>query len=125
MKIYLGDIDSPRENKTQMPMESGYLRKEKFNIERRARTASGRLVTDIVATKQRFMFIFPHILADDFDAWDAQYMTDRFREIEIERQYGTFEKVIVEFGPDYGAQRYMTRRNKWVYSGVQFVFEEV
>lgn len=125
MKVYLGNIDSSRENKTQMPMESGYLRTEKFNIERRARTASGCLVIDIVAVKRRYVFIFPHILADDFDIWDAQYIPDRFREIEIEQQDGTFEKVTVEFDLNYGAQRYMTRRDKWVYSGVQFVFEEV
>ena len=125
MKVYLGDIGSTRGNKTQMPMESGYLQREKFNIERRARMASGRLVTDIVAVKRRFIFIFPYMLADDFDIWDAQYMPDRFREIEIEKQDETYEKVAVEFGPNYGAQRYMTRRNKWVYSGVQFAFEEV
>jgi len=125
MRVYLGDVGTTQAQKTLMPMTGGFLAIENFAAaSRRGRLASGKLVVDVVATKRRFTFSFEKIMAADFEVWDAQYRSTAFRELEVENRDGTYTKATVEFGSDYGAQRFRTR-DEWLDAGVQFVLEEV
>lgn len=123
MRVYLGDVGTATAAKTLMPMTGGFLNIEKVPIERRGRLASGKLVVDVVAVKRRFVFSFDKIKAEDFEVWDAQYRTNQLRELEIEERNGTFTKATVDFGADYGAQRFRTVK-PWLYAGVQFTLDE-
>lgn len=120
----MGDIGTTQEQKTKMPMLGGFLTIEDFKIERRSRTASGKLVIDVVATKKRLLFEFENIKTEDFRSWEAQQRFNEMREIEYENEDTNFEKLVVNFGGDYPHRRRRTN-GPWLFEQVNFVLEEV
>ena len=126
MKIFIGDIDSEQNAKTEMPMLGGFLQVEPFRIENKSRTISGKLVKHVTAEKKRFVFIFNHIQEDDYATWIGEQRLDEYREIEIEQPDGeTYDKYTVDFVFDHQHLRSKVNIDPWLYDGVVFVLEEV
>ena len=126
MEVYIGDVDTTQEEKTEMPMLGGFLRVENFKLERKARTAGGRLVIDVIATKKRLVFEFVNMRAEDFREWEDQQRLKEPREIEYQNEGGAtdFEKLVVNFEGDYPHLRARTN-GPWVFAQVTFVLEEI
>ena len=125
MKIFIGDIGSARASKQEMPMLGGFFTSEPFKIERKNRLAGGKLVTDVIAIKNRIIITFGHIRQEDYDVWVSQQRFNEFREIEYEGADETYTKLVVDFEINHSQRRSKTNKDPWLYNEVMFIFEEV
>lgn len=124
MKIYIGDVGTLRTAKTLMPMLGGYFNISNFKIETLRRVSSGKLVSDVVATKKLITISFDFMLPEDYETWEAQQRLAEWREVEYEERDASYTKLTVNLVGNYGHKRFRVYP-RWIYANVVFQLEEV
>ena len=101
------------------------LEEEDFEITREDRTASGRLVIDVITVKKRFTLNYSTItgtvLKQLQEVYDAGF--DHILQLQIERQDGTIDSYDVKMRP-FSRSRIFPAGD-WLWEGITIELEEV
>lgn len=104
------------------PMSRGITVKD-VEIVKEARTASGKLVTDVVAVKKKFVLTYKFVTHGILQTLANLYSTSKIATLKIEQPEGTIEVYSVRFRP-FSRARYLIG-NEWYWEGISIELEEV
>jgi len=99
------------------------LSEEEFEIKRENRTASGKLVVDIIAVKKKFTLNYNMLINEELDQLIRLYKIQGTKSLVVQRKDGTKNQYNVFFQP-FARENFM-RADEWHFSGVSIVLEEV
>lgn len=120
-RIWLG----PPGNEILLPEMGRRLSEEDFEIKNEQRTASGRLIRDVIAVKKRFKldysFATNAILKQLKQIYQAGINGNLV--LKIEQEDGSIEQYEVVSRP-FSRSRYLVG-NKWFWEGISIELEEV
>ncbi|MBU9711058.1 hypothetical protein [Evansella tamaricis] len=99
------------------------LGEEDIEISREDRTASGRLVRDIIAIKKRFSLSYGVLEGEDLEQLSRLYNLQVPLNLIIERESGSNDSYEVVFRPF--ARSNFLRTGEWYWRGISVTLEEV
>ena len=118
-RIWLGrpgmEILMPHLNRTFVEQDT--------EISTKSRTASGRLVEDIVAVKKVFNITYGTLKDEDLEALKELYKIGDMLSLKVERNSGNIETYTVKMSP-FNRQRLIIA-TRWYWNGVTITLEEV
>lgn len=94
-----------------------------MEITREGRTASGKLVLDIIAIKKMFNLNYSMITGTVLAQLKALYETGGILNLKVERQDASVDEYQVKFRP-FSRARYLTR-GEWLWENITVELEEV
>ena len=98
---------------------------EDFEISKEQRTASGRLVKEVIAVKKRFTLEYSFVTNAILKQLKELYQsgTHNHLNLKIEQEDGSIEEYEVVFRP-FSRSRYLIG-DKWYWEGISIELEEV
>ena len=112
-------------NEQLLPAMGRKLSVEDFEILKEARTASGRLVREIIDVKRRFKLDYSFVTNAILEQLRQLYQLGikNNLSLKIEQENGEIEQYEVVFRP-FSRSRYLIG-NKWFWEGISIELEEV
>lgn len=118
--IWLGVLG----NETNIYNKSTEINETKLPIERADRTASGRKVKDVIATKNLVNITYGLMNNDELNTLESIYNLDDTLSLLIEREDASIDSYLVEMKP---VSKTNTSRinGKWYWEGIALILEEI
>lgn len=98
------------------------FREEPFEIVREERTASGRLVQDVIAEKTKFIITYSKVSGPILESLAAIYSLGGPLNLMIEQRDGSIKEYEVKFRP-FGRSRFLMI-GEWIWEGITIELEE-
>ncbi len=96
---------------------------EDIEISREDRTASGRLVSDVIAVKKKFTINYSFITNEILEQLSNLYNASGTKILKIEQENGSTQEYRVRFRP-FSRSRYLIGK-KWFWEGISLELEEI
>ncbi len=110
-------------NNTELSPMGRKLTMEDIEISKEARTASGRLVSDISAVKKRFTLSYSFVTNEILEQLSSLYQASGTKILKIEKEDKSTEEYRVKFRP-FSRARYLIGRN-WYWENISIELEEI
>jgi hypothetical protein len=106
-----------------MPNLSRKFSEEDTEISKESRTASGRLVIDVVAIKKVFTLEYSTVTGDVLETLKTVYALGGILSLKVERKDGTIDIYTVRMRP-FGRKRVLMAI-EWLWDGITVKLEEI
>lgn len=112
-------------NEQLLPEMGRRLNVEDFEIAKEERTASGRLVRDVIAVKKRFKIDYRFVTNAILEQLRQIYLSGigKSLRLKIEREDSTIEECEIAFRP-FSRSRYLVGK-QWFWEGISIELEEI
>ena len=108
---------------TELPLMGRRLTEQDIEISVETRTASGRLVSDLIAVKKKFTLSYSFVTDDILRQLSSLYNLGGVRTLKIERADESIDEYRVKFRP-FSRARYLIG-NEWYWENISIELEEV
>lgn len=118
-RLWLGRTGMEQE----LPAMGRRFAEEDFEIAREDRTASGKLVSDIIATKKKFNLSYSFITNEVLATLRGIYALGGILNLKIEQSDSSISEYQVKFRP-FGRARTLLG-NDWFWENITLILEEI
>lgn len=118
-KIWLGNVG----NEVLLPNMSRTYAETDTEITQEKRTASGKLVIDIIAEKKEFTISYTKVTDDVLQALKNVYSLGNILNLKVEDKEGTINAYTVKIRP-FGRTRVLMAK-EWLWEGISIKLEEI
>ena len=118
-KVWLGRIG----NEEELTSVGRKFTETDFEITREDRTASGRLVIDVIATKKKFNLSYELVTNTTLEQLNRLYSTGGILSLRTQNNDGSVNHYMVKFRP-FTRSRFLAV-GEWLWEGISLELEEV